>query len=209
MYTLFLSGGIFASLPYGEQLIQSLATTSVTPSASPSLLGSIWSTISKTVVKPATGLLSQLAKALGLTVPIYCCGSSGAVSALMGCSFIYDTRDLVELVWRLVNEQSGERVIKGGKLERRGTSGSRLSVSTSNLMLKCIFSAPRMLFVVSYVLQELNAIQAIAINSSGWQGWLSWFAPQDNVNHNAHLQGLAFGAIVGLGSLVFRRRIIE
>lgn len=201
LYALFLSGGIFASMPYGEKWIQSLAvpeahTSGMTSQAASSMLSSLWSKVSDVVVKPATDYLKQIVSALGLGPQIYCCGSSGAVSALMGCSFVYEVRDLIEIVGRFMKIES----------EGKGKESTTRTVSrksTVDLVIRGIVSIPKILYVFTFVSEEFLAIVFSSLPQEvSMTSWLSWFAPKDTVNHAAHLQGIAFGAAVGIGSLL-------
>jgi membrane associated rhomboid family serine protease len=180
LYCLFLSGGVVASLSQGEDMVKDVITKLNpqglnTVSRGP-LVDSLLSAVTA-VVKPATNALKQVASTLGLEWQTYYCGSSGAVCALMGCSFVLDCQSLFRMS------------------QQRWSRHHRTA-----LLLQTMFSAWNLFTISSYIVGEVAAMQQVEGLSSSWLGW---FAPQDRIHHAAHIQGFSFGAAVGLGSMLF------
>ena len=172
MYLTYLIGGAFASVPMEK------VTSLLKPckSASPTN-GNIWSFAGE-LLKPATTYIKKVTDALGLSWKELSCGSSGAVSAWLGCSCTFLIRDLCREVRMLVDSR-----------RQKDSNHNKF------LMFSVLFKCWQLYSMAEFIQTEIIAMNDWKTERSGW---MSWLAPRESINHEAHLQGFGFGVVVSM-----------
>jgi membrane associated rhomboid family serine protease len=163
LYTVFLGGGIYASTSDADDVLDEVISASE---------GRQKSLLTK-IVEPAKQLVKRVKTVFGLE---YSCGSSGGVCALMGCSFVFNTRDILRSF--------------------QHTSYSKSS-SFKNLVF-LTFAIAGQAYVLNYIWEEFEEVR----DNSNWtssRSWLNWLSPsRKNIGHRAHVNGFGFGLAFGL-----------
>lgn len=184
---LYLSGGVVSSIPLERcyQTIKSEATKFLDqyfsknqPSLSnspASWLGNTWNFVA-----------SKLPK-ITLIQEVYC-GSSGAVSTMMGFDFILQLREAVVSAFRVYKYQYSKGTMKRPKEE-------------VIIIGSFIFRVLQVYSIGSMIRGEYLSLIG---QQQEQQSWFRFFGGKNIINHKAHLQGFAYGALVGLFRLALK-----
>lgn len=191
LYSIFLTGGVAASLPvanFYEQVIGALSKGKKDGvSNASSLKSQLLSLFPENIAKMQESVLSTLHKA---TAARYM-GSSGAICALMGYEYSCALVESAKIVYNL----AAERRRASRKLNQR-----QVLVLLNNAWTLYAYSMAMRndwlhLQSPQQASQSLLPIPSIFFTFFGSQGG------SPIVDHSSHLQGFGFGALVGMGHL--------
>lgn len=154
------------------------------PQTAESLAGSLWNDLFTAPIKKAVTSLFE-------SSVIYC-GSSGAVCALLGCNFAVALKRVASV---LCNNFLGDNkvVLKNGVIVKKFSQSHIKSV-----FLLLAKDLPFLLSAGTMVFHEWQSLQS-SDESGSW--FRTFYSSKTIINHAAHLQGFAFGAVVSFAAL--------
>lgn len=191
LYSIFLTGGVAASLPvakFYEQVISALSKGKKDgASNTASLKSQLLSLFPENIAKMQESVLSTLKKATSTRYM----GSSGAICALMGYEYTCAFVESAKIVYHL----AAERHQTNRKKKRR-----QVLVLLNNAWTLYAYSVAMHndwvhLQSPQQAPQSLLPIPSIFFTFFGSQG------SNATVDHSCHLQGFGFGALLGMGHL--------
>lgn len=210
VYAIFFSGGIASSMPFTDMYQSFLQSFPISKSSSAvtkqstSLLGQLYEMIPKDISKVQDNILSALQKATFMTKAYI--GSSGAICALMGYEFASATLEIASILKSLVVES---------RQETRSKQLSRFHIKFYPEKMFIVFSNIWVIYTYSIAmrndwLQIQSAQESLAASSLTQTLFFTFFGSQGSssvVDYQCHLQGFGFGALAGLGHVVFTNYI--
>jgi membrane associated rhomboid family serine protease len=180
-YFIFIAGGITASLPVYRAVENAQQAYKQEKLTFGSLNNS--SSVIEVFNQGIRKVASKIAAVVGIDRKFICCGSSGGVCAIMGASFVVQCKRSVTMFTRLY------KIVSEGNSSNNPQMGKELIDIGMSLLS---FSS-----TLKFLLEEYSLFR-----KQDWSDVWSFFSSSnvDLVNHEAHLQGFLFGAMVTLAS---------
>ena len=198
LYFLFLSGGVFASLPTFFRKQQNRAF--------------------RKLVSDEFGIVSRPINAV-IKPPTKLCGSSGAICALIGCDLSLCVRDCYQTIKYVLSSKDDElygyytikftRIMKGDSFTTKFVKLSEVvktklrkllnTAKSPDLKLKILSAMYSIFEAVNYCRSELNAINPMRTNSPKLldTGFKETLFDLLAIGHAEHIQGFLYGVTFG------------